>query len=846
MKYSINNKISIKEVTDLGLSALSGRTPEVRDASGRPFEPKYDKGLYFLTSDTIFQHVDFEAEYPFTLTFDMENSVEFQKALVYGFGNPKNYALAEYELYASDNQGELYNEQNRIAIYNNVEPSENDATCRILFEFEKAVKARFFGMKVIKPCVGDNIARIARVAVYSEEYTRQHTYINKFGENVAKGLDIELIDDAGCSTRFNTVFGTRAFINDGIAFDPYKTTRIKLSRTVDAAFRFGKSVDIDKVVIAHSEKLPEIEVYASNDIKTLYENKLTATAREEQGLTVFSFPQTEAAYCAVRFNKGTVDFLEISELAVMSPLTTVDASSGKVINDKFVGNGENHLPFALQPGNRLAGYTDEMFAADSNRVMRIKPALIRFWMQVDWFEKQKGVYDFDTPEMEAVWRYFELFKKSGAEVQLTHSWKVGADAQEWFSIPGVPEARNSAPVDLEHYAEGYVVLMKEIWRRGYDNVFHISFANEPGFSWDFQCFGNRKDYYCRMVRAVHDRFIAEGIRNKCVFWCCESAEDVTWIEYCKEFIGDCVDYYTLHCYECPEDQLEDRMMRKVRDIDALPYLLTECAENGADMENPWNRSLAGLLIESSNLGGGGIVMWTLHGIKSMSVYSPDSWTMNEAGHLWNAQNLDKEKGGMPNLNYYVMALLTRYVERRSKVIKTEVLGADMHAATFISPNGDTTVVVECPKSSAARSIKFKLPNGKYKLEKHVYVPATLNKTYDALVPETVKTFECDGTFVDSEIPNDYCTVVYTTIAAEKQIALSDTRVHLKVGESHSFAPRLVDCEGKVLYKTLNGKGKITEDGVFTAEGLEAGETVAVIATLDSDPSVEAVALIDII
>lgn len=849
MDFTINNQITKREITDLGLSALTGRIPVLRDAKGRPFEPKYDHGLKFLTSDSVFQHVDFEAEYPFTVTFDMENPVKFEKALVAGFGTVKTYALAEYELYAANSEAELYSEQNKVAIYNNVEPSEENAGNSILFSFEETKNARFFGLKVLRPCNADNIARIARMAVYSEEYALQRTYIDKYGTNIAKGLDIEIIDEDACSTRFNTVFGCRKHLNDGVSFDPFKTVRMKLNLDQKAIFRFGTVVDINKVVIAHTEKLPPIEVYASTNIKTLYENKMPLTITTEKvgesELTVFSFPTVESAYCAVCFKKGEVPFLEISEIAVMSPMATVDASSGKVINDKFVGNGENELPFCIQPGNRAGGYTDELFASDCNRVMKMKPSLIRFWMQVDWFEKQKGVYDFDTPEMEAVWRYFDLFKNSGTEVQLTHSWKVGPEAQEWFSIPGVEKPQNSAPVDLEHYAEGYSLLMQEIWRRGYSNVRHVSFANEPGFSWDFQCFGDRKDYYCKMVRAVHDRFIADGIREKCIFWCCESAEDVTWIEYCKEFIDDCVDYYTLHCYMCPEDQLEDTMMKKVRDINALPYLLTECSENGADMQNPWNRSLAGLLIESSNLGGGGIVMWTLHGIKSMSVTSPDSWTMNEQGHLWNAQNLNFEKGGMPNFNYYIMAMFTRYLPMHSKVLDTFVTDDGMRAATFLTPNGDLTVIVECKKAAAERAVKVKLPAGNYKIEKHVYNPSKLKPTYDAIIPKTEKVFECDGSFVDTEIPSDYCALVYTTMPAQGQIALSDTRIAIGAGESYQFTPELIDCQGTVKYSTLGNKGKITDSGLFTAEGLEAGDMVAVFATCDGDPTIEGIAVIDI-
>ncbi len=848
MNYSFNNKLTMKDIMELGTNALAGITPAVRDACGRPFEPKYDKGTSYLTSETIYQHVDFEAEYPFTITYDMENPVKFEKAFVSGYYTQNSdYCLSEYALFAADNEEKLYSEENKIAYYSNdgVYNKQNSDGNFVLFEFPECVKARFFGVKFLKPCPTDNLSRIARIGVYSEEYNRRHTYINKYGANVAKSLPVEMTDETGCSSRFYTLFGKREHLNDGVAFDPLKTVRLKLDTTREAIIRFGKKVDIDKIVIAHNNALPEIEAFASTDAKTLYDNKLSVKISHETviggELTVLEFPLCECAMCAIRFKKGTAEFMDVSEIAVMSPLTTVDASSGEVINDNFVGNGENLVPFAIQPGNIAAGYTDELFASDCNRVMKMKPTLIRFWLQVDWFEKQKGVYDFDTPEMEAVWRYFELFKNSGSEVQLTYSWKVGKEAQEWFCFPGLDVPANSAPADLEHYAEGFSVLMKEIWRRGYENVFHVSFANEPGFSWDFVCPGNRKDYYCKVVRAVDKRFREDGIREKCKFWCCESAEDLTWIEYCKEYIDDCVDFYTLHCYECPEDRLEDEMMRRVREIDALPYLLTECAENGADMTNPWNRSLAGLLIESSNLGGGGIVMWTLHGIKSMSVYSPDSWTMNEPGHLWNAQLL----GGMPNLNYYNMSLFTRYLPGYSKVLRTDVLGDGMRAATYLTPDGDTTVIIECQKVNAARTLKLRLPAGSYKLDKHVYLPAKLKPTYDAIVPETVKSIECNGSFTDTEIPTDYCVLVYTTIKAQGQIALSDNRIKLESGESYQFSARMIDCSGEIEYSTLGGKGHITADGLFDSSGLLPGDMVAVFATCKNDPTAVGIAIIDI-
>ncbi len=848
MKYSVNNNFRSTEIAELGLNVLSGKTPVVRDAKGREFLPMWYKDIGFIVEPNIYQHIDFLSEMPFTVTFDMEEPVSFEKALVGGMLDGGQYALEEYELFAAETEAALYSEKNKIAHYVKADFGEEKTTNITLFEFKENQTARFFGVRVPKACKGDAIARIGKIAVFSREYEKQRTCFDRFGSNIVKEIKTEYRDATGKSGCIWPDYGLLSYINDGIALDDNRSAGITFNTQFDIVYRFGKILPVNKIVIAAKGELPQVELLGSSDIRNLFESKIPYTLQKEQigdyTLYIYEIAETDLCCAAVRFLKPEAPMkAELSEVGIFTDATFVNISD-EVLNEDFVGNGENLVPFMLQPGNVKAGYTEELYAVDKNRYRKIKPGLIRFWMQVDWFEKEKGVYDFDSVEMQAVWRYFELLKEIGTEVQLTHSWKVGEAARSWFSFPfEKPEdVRNSAPADPEHYAESYSKLVKEIWRRGFTNVFHISFANEPGYHWDFIAPGDRKAYYCKVVKAVDEQFRKDGIRDKTVFWCCESAESMEWIAYCRENIPECVDYYTLHCYECTQDRFYDEIMKEVNEIGAKPFLITECSEGSAIQKNPWNRSMTGLIIDSANMGGSGCVMWTIHGIKSMSVYSPDSWTMGlEGTHLWR----DMISGGMPGYNYYNFGMYTRYLPNHTKVLKTEVIGEGMRAATFLAKDGNITILIECKKADADRKITVKLPDGKHTFYKHSYVPAKLECTHNAILPPVAATIEADGTFTDTDIPTDYSVLLYTTIAPLTQVAVYPERVTLAEGESVSFSAEVIDCEGGVTYSVMDGKGTITADGVYTASGVKSGDTVAVIATSQKDPSGEGIALIKI-
>ena len=89
----------------------------------------------------------------------------------------------------------------------------------------------------------------------------------------------------------------------------------------------------------------------------------------------------------------------------------------------------------------------------------------------DWMELEKGQYDFESPEMKAVYRYLDAFEQAGTEVLLNFGWKVGERVHDWFLYPGVQKPYESAPADLDAYGRSASALLDELINsRGYDNI----------------------------------------------------------------------------------------------------------------------------------------------------------------------------------------------------------------------------------------------------------------------------------------------------------------------------------------------------------------------------------------
>ena len=113
------------------------------------------------------------------------------------------------------------------------------------------------------------------------------------------------------------------------------------------------------------------------------------------------------------------------------------------------------------------------------------------WLGLNWlrvelsqrmYEPQKGKYDWDNEEMQALYNILDWCEKNEADVFLQQMWHY----VEWLAYEGVHPLL-SAPKSLDDYATGIGELLNYLVRiKGYSCIKYLSIANEPpGGPWGY-------------------------------------------------------------------------------------------------------------------------------------------------------------------------------------------------------------------------------------------------------------------------------------------------------------------------------------------------------------------------
>lgn len=835
-------------IARFGLNVLYGVTPEIQDAAGNYLKPMWGGNIAAVVQCDYLQHIDIWGTVPVTVSYDMGQNISAEQVVVASMYSPGlDYGTSEYELYFSDNRKDLYKPENRVIYFDNTGIWKREAPltgAAQVYEFTKKPEGRYFGIRVLKSNTVDPVIRIGRLAVYNAEYTKQHSYIKKFGINVLEAASLKTYD--GNDDMFWPQYGYFEMLTDGMAAQ--KTSVVELCPHKYPAhfiYKLDTAVSPDTLVlVGKSDYFPKVKFYLSNRESALFDSEITPISVESEEILndgtmaeIFRFkPVDDVRFLAVLLSSDK-EKIQVEEIGLFGTSRSVSVDDSVVVNPEFYGIGVNLVPFTLQPGNIKAGYTDAHWCLDSKRIEAFNAKIVRVWVQVDWMEKQKGCYDFDTPEMQGLYRYFEAFKRAGTEIQLTYSWKVGPEIQEWFSIPGIADPYESAPADIDAYARSCSALLQNLWSRGFDNVKHITIANEPNLG-DFKCFGDPRAYYVKVIKAIDRQFKADGIRDKINIWASESVTDYTWLRYLEEEVGDCIDINSMHEYGYRSEDIPD-MMHKIKAVSEKPYILSEFAE-GSFTLNAWNKGYAGHVINGANNGMSSLLNWTLCGVKSMSPSESDSWELGGYGDLWRALL----SGGKPQKSYYIMSLLTRYIPADSRVIKSSVSHGDLRSAAFVGKNGEVTLLIE-NNVGKGRELKLKLPeamNG-IKFYKHRYLPEEVVEEDNTVIPPVCGEFVSENGFTD-RLEDGYSVTVYTSIKPLTQVVMENVWVTVDKGETVHLNASVIDNADGVEWSVAVGDGTVENDGTFTASG-KSGSYTAVKATSLANPDSYGITLVHV-
>ncbi|WP_179218612.1 chitobiase/beta-hexosaminidase C-terminal domain-containing protein [Saccharibacillus sp. O23] len=516
---------------------------------------------------------------------------------------------------------------------------------------------------------------------------------------------------------------------------------------------------------------------------------------------------------------------------------TIEIDAGQVISQDFLGVGVNLMPQSLMAKTLSYGYSDAHWEVDRKRILTAQPKVARVWFQIDWMEPQKGQYDWESEEMQAVYAYLDAFKEAGTEVELNFGWKVGSQAQAWFGIPG-QEPTTSAPADLDAYGRSASALLSELLdERGYDNVKYLTFYNEPNGSWDFEAPGDQKAYYAQMATKVSQQLEQDGLRDRIQIWGPEEVDAPAWTAYMEQNAGEHFDAYSFHVYGAGYDTLDDAIKLRTDVAGGKPVHLTEFGWRYDDISG-WDAGFANNVIQAADSGASSALVWQMTG----------TWTTDPLGDVNGAYTMwDSNVFGLkPNRTFYAASLLSRYVPEHSTVIAAKTDADDVRAAAFKTADGDYAVLVES-KGGEAKELTFDFGDTSVNktFYKHEYtdgVPLEGN----AIVPGVSGTFQAGSSFVDPATDSDYSFAVYTTEAPQAQVAVTPVDPYVAGGESVTLGANVIDGSGGVTWSVLGqNAGTINASGVYTAPSIDTEKWVAVRAQSTNDPDAYGIALVKV-
>ena len=680
--------------------------------------------------------------------------------------------------------------------------------------------------------------------------------------------------------------------NDPIVSDIYNGVSGKES--VNFFFDLEEAKVIDSILFDASENedyLPtKVNFYIGNTkSEVIGKNAAPVKAFTEKcmdGKYRFDFPEKKAQYVRMEVLESDNPYYTEHMLILISLFgiygyensketikynVTVDKNT--VLCEDFRGVGNNLWVSALpETPNERGIFSNEAYMnINYLRINKIKPAFMRMMVMPFWLLDKsdgkggaenwaKGIYNFNSPDLEVFFGYVKAFKEAGCDVQLNMGGRISEDMIDWFAFKGYALSEGgsrSAPRDLEAFTKATVALLKECYRRGLDNVNMLSFFNETNGG-NFEAFGDKRFYWCKMLELTHKELVKEGLRDKITIIGSDLsgyANDepiVEYLDYVRDHASEYYDVLSLHIY--PKEHKYRYITRLCNQIGKLypGILVTEYTTGKIKGTNTSDLSFGGSeacqVMAHSNAGLSGSAGWFLCSqiVPVPPVYCNLS-TLNEVFWDFPSRNLTAISAAYPE-----NALLMRYIPKHCKTLFTNCNCHDILASAY-KKGDDFTVITEVDNSDIERKVTIDFitdidkPINKFVFEypekREDYVDDANGILHIKSATITTK----DGIIHDT-LPSTHSLIIYTTLDEIIQVELAnvDNEVtpngSVKLEVSNVYGTDIKD----VKWSVICGNGTVDANGVYTASGDKKGDTVAIKALSLADNDAYAVAIIRII
>jgi len=361
------------------------------------------------------------------------------------------------------------------------------------------------------------------------------------------------------------------------------------------------------------------------------------------------------------------------------------------------------------------GVTDEDFRLIADRIRWMRLPLVRTMMQTKWCYLGEGLFDWETLDMQGLYRHLDLCQRENVTVLLS-DW--GCEP-EWLRIPGTRDVADPK------YAEAIGTYMDYlINQRRYSCIKYFILVNEPNYevrSWD---------RWRKGLENVAEAFAARGLDEEVTLMGPDHSNADEWLQQAADQLKDILGAYDIHRYEGDEvvrpGLLEAYFRRQWEYVrakdpgsDQKPFVVGEAGLND-DADHPYgNRRIdsfeyglfmADYAVQAARAGAAGVSAWMLDDNSHPGFY----WGM------WT----NKSKGLKLRPWFSAWSLLSRYFPKGCTVHRMYQPSSDYRMLVADAPLGSgrrAWSICLVNRGAKAVEIRIKLPGGdKQMVKRFVY------------------------------------------------------------------------------------------------------------------------------
>jgi hypothetical protein len=387
---------------------------------------------------------------------------------------------------------------------------------------------------------------------------------------------------------------------------------------------------------------------------------------------------------------------------------------GPLENNKYKYPVREDNPLGSAWGGNPPLQNKEAWQQLCNHVSWLGLDFVRVELLMKDYEPHKGHFDWNSDDMQALYRILDCCQQTGADVFLQ---QMSSDL-DWNSYPGVHPLL-SAPYSVNDFADGIASLLDHLTKtKKYSCIKYFCITNEPpGGTWGYWWSTGQNDApFEPVIKRVHEELIKRNITIPL------SGPDWTSLppfDQSKLSFDPWLGSYDIHSY----DGINENGARTIYQwaqwahSKNKPFFISEFGNMnlGWGKDNPGPKSLAAALSNAHDMivalsnGTDGMNRWSFVNRGDMD----GQWQLVRTWDKTNKKYLDKIDP--ENTSYYGFAMFTRFIAKYASILKT-ASSADTLVSTLSLKNPDgSIVVILLNQSSVDKKIRMNIKS-KVKIE----------------------------------------------------------------------------------------------------------------------------------